>query len=197
MEDQKLLLIDDCLFIAEGCTKKCYRHPNDATLIIKIIKEGSTKKQYKRYVVRIKREVKALKKVMKINELKNFFPKYYGTVDTNLGTGYIFEKIEKPIDAYKDPCIVSRALYKEIIHFLRLIIKYNVPCCADFMRNVFVVDKTGKFYFLDGLGCKYYVPTSMPPFPFFVRKMVMLRIMKKHTLINLKELRSKVKGVRK
>jgi hypothetical protein len=182
--------LDDSLFIAEGVTKKCYHHPSDSSHVIKIIKGKSG--QHKRYVKRVEREIRTFKQISLIDELKNYFPQYHGTVSTNLGVGYLFDKVENIFDVYHDECFIPKFLYIKVISILRLIVKYNVPCCPDLMRNIFVTHNAKNIYFLDGVGCKYVIPITMSPFPNFLRKIYMSRIMRKYIVPNLRELRSKV-----
>ncbi len=185
-----MLHLNDQYLIGEGCFKKCYHHPNDTERVIKIVKSTLSCHQSRRYVVRIRREVKALRQIAQLNELKHYFPVFYGIVQTNLGEGYVFQKVDPHVDIFRSGCPISRTMFGEIIRILRLMIRYDIPFCPDLMRNVFIHNKRKNIYFLDGLGCKYYIPATMPPFPLCLRRYLMTRMIKKHIIANLRWIRN-------
>lgn len=78
-----MILLNDRLFLAEGDKKKCYQHPHDPSLVIKVIKVKQGR--YKRHVACMRNEIIALNEVGRVDDIKDFFPKYYETVATNLG----------------------------------------------------------------------------------------------------------------
>ena len=174
----------ECL--GEGCTKQCYQHPDDATRVIKIIKSGYTSQQAGRYQIRMQREIKTLHQVRSIPELASYFPAYHGEIMTSAGIGYVFDKVDHLVDIFKKQYRLSGDLYRELVAIIRLLIQHDVPFCSDLVRNVFINQLTQRLYILDGLGCKYFIPTSMSPFPRCVRRYTMSRMVKKHIIRDLK-----------
>ena len=69
--------------IAEGSQRLLYIHPQNENLCVKIPKEDSNQHY-------VKREIRY---TLKYKNKINCIPHYHGTVDTNLGTGYIFDLV--------------------------------------------------------------------------------------------------------
>lgn len=82
-----MIKLDNCLLIGKGSKRSCYQNPNQDDHCIKVVHTGGTRTHY-----RTLREIKYIKKY----KSKNFkeVPNYYGKTKTNLGTGYIFEKVK-------------------------------------------------------------------------------------------------------
>ena len=79
------LTLTDELFIGAGGHQATYIHPIDPTKCIKIPHDpddGDVKKEL-RYRRICKKEL----------EISKLVTKYYGTVDTNKGLGYVFERV--------------------------------------------------------------------------------------------------------
>lgn len=81
---EPLFLTDD-LFLGKGEHKAVYVHPNDPTLCVKIL--------FKKPDPDLKRELKYRRSLGSRAEKMLLFTKYFGEVETNKGTGYVFERI--------------------------------------------------------------------------------------------------------
>lgn len=83
----KLIELDENKYYGKGTHKKCFLHPENEDLCIKVAynRGGQTDLQ---------REINYLKILNKRNKDYSILPRYYGTVATNLGTGYVFELIK-------------------------------------------------------------------------------------------------------
>ena len=68
-------------FISKGAYRVVYIHPNDPNKVIKINHTDGGNE----------REIESYNKAD--DNLKKFLPKFYGVVKTNLGDGYVFERI--------------------------------------------------------------------------------------------------------
>ncbi len=80
-----MLNISEEFYLGSGLHKAVYVHPNDVNKVIKIPFEPDD--------AELKHEL-AYRKSRKIRHLKSdFFTEYFGTVDTNLGKGYVFERV--------------------------------------------------------------------------------------------------------
>lgn len=78
------ITLTENLFLGKGAHKKCYQHPTDKNLCVKIIFQTPD--------VDLEKELK-YRKVLKLrNQKPLLLPKYLGTVKTNLGEGHIFER---------------------------------------------------------------------------------------------------------
>ena len=79
-----MIYLDKSHIIGVGEKRSCYRHPEEEALCIKVVH-----KKDKRVHRNITRELKYLQKY----SAKIRLPQYIGEVETNLGKGYIFERI--------------------------------------------------------------------------------------------------------
>lgn len=82
----KTLNLSEDLFYGAGRNKKCYLHPTEDNLCIKIAYNAGGKKD-------LLREIEYIKILKKRNKNYEILPKYYGEIETNLGHGYVFEVI--------------------------------------------------------------------------------------------------------
>lgn len=86
MLDKQILQLDDTLLYGQGSHKKCFLHPHNKNLCIKIAyNEGGQKD--------LIREINYIDVLKRRHKDYSILPKYYGKVNTNLGTGYVFEII--------------------------------------------------------------------------------------------------------
>ena len=184
-------------YLGEGCTKWCYQHPNNDTQVIKIVKPGVSSYQTQRYRVRIQREIKTLQQVHSIPELASYFPAYHGEVVTCVGTGYIFDKVDHLVDVFKEQYCLSNDSYRELVAVIDRLTRYDIAFCPDLLRNVFLNEETHNLYILDGLGCKYFISATMLPFPRWLRRLLMARMMKKYIIRDLKLMRQFASAHRK
>ena len=184
-----MLDVNELECLGEGCTKWCYQHPDDAARVIKIIKPGYSSQQARRYQIRMRREVKTLQRVRVIQDLASYFPAYHGEIATSAGTGYVFDKVDHLVDVFKKQYRLSDNLYRELIAVIRLLMQHDIAFCPDLVRNVFINQQTQRLCILDGLGCKYFIPVTMPPFPQCIGRHTMSRMVKKHIIRDLKFIR--------
>lgn len=82
-----IITLTDDLFIGKGYHKKCYRHPHDPGLCIKMAYSNDGQKD-------LDREIKYLKVLKRKNKNYDILPAYYGPIETNLGTGHVYEFIQ-------------------------------------------------------------------------------------------------------
>lgn len=86
MLDKQILQLDDTLLYGQGSHKKCFLHPHNKNLCIKIAyNEGGQKD--------LIREINYIDVLKRRHKDYSILPKYFGKVNTNLGTGYVFEII--------------------------------------------------------------------------------------------------------
>ena len=87
-----MLILDNTLYFSQGTTRKCYLHPRDPDLCVKIPLQNQLKRQ--RGILRsIERENTYYKKLIKNNISWSHLCQYHGDVKTNLGTGSIYQVI--------------------------------------------------------------------------------------------------------
>lgn len=86
MHNKEIIQLDDSLLYGQGSRKKCFLHPHNKNLCIKIAyNEGGQKD--------LIREINYIDVLKRRHKDYSILPKYFGKVNTNLGTGYVFEII--------------------------------------------------------------------------------------------------------
>ncbi len=82
-----MVSIDEKLYLAKGEERKCYIHPQDSSKIVKLEYSNATGRNqndldiyYHEYLARKKVSFKHM-------------AKYYGVVNTNKGSGVVFERV--------------------------------------------------------------------------------------------------------
>lgn len=86
MDKKQTIQLDDSLLYGQGSHKKCFLHPYDNKLCIKIAYNGGGQKD-------LIREINYIKVLNRRRKDYHILPQYYGEVETNFGTGYVFEII--------------------------------------------------------------------------------------------------------
>lgn len=86
MKLETLININKQDFIGKGLQRACYQHPENKKLCIKIMHSNH---DYSELCKEIAYYNKIQEKHKKYS--LNFYAKYHGTVETNLGTGYVYD----------------------------------------------------------------------------------------------------------
>lgn len=155
-------------FIAEGVYQKCYKHPDNDDLCVKISKQNIEE-------TRVSYEINYWKKISKKKIKKNdyqFFSKYHGTIETNLGTGHVFDLIKNettnetsktlayyllnPTQEISDELL--KAEFKKLIQFM---VKYKVIANDIRAKNIcckILKNKTIQLIHVDGVGHRDFIP---------------------------------------
>lgn len=174
-------------FIAEGIFQKCYKHPSNHDLCIKISKVNIE-------TTRLANEIKYCKKISKKTIKKNnyqFFSKFHGTVETNLGVGYIFDLIKdettqdisKTLEYYllhQDPEISDEMLNTGFDRLVQLMVDYKVIANDIRAKNIccrILKDKTIELIHIDGLGHRDFIPLVNWS-SYFAKKKIERRLLK-------------------
>jgi len=155
-------------FIGEGTFQKCYKHPNNKDLCIKISKDNIKD-------TRLGNELKYHKRISKKKIKKKdyyFFTKYYGEIETNLGTGYVFDLVKDEITNTPSktlghyifnpiPEISNELLNTEFKKLIQFMIKYKVVANDIGAKNIccrILKNKTVELILVDGLGHRNFIP---------------------------------------
>lgn len=182
-----MIKINNNDFIGEGVYQKCYKHPSNQDLCVKISKQDVTE-------TRLEGELKYCKKVSKKTMAKNhyqFFSKYHGTVETNLGTGQVFDLIKdettnetsKTLEYYllnPTPGISDKLLKDEFKQLVEFMIKYKIIANDIRAKNIcckILKDKSIQLIHVDGLGHRDFLPL-VDWFSFFAKKKIERRLIK-------------------
>ena len=84
-----MIYLDEKKLIGKGSERSCYYHPNNENYCIKVIHTMS-----KRSIIRSDREINYIRKYKSKKTPFKEIPDYYGSVHTNIGKGYIFERVK-------------------------------------------------------------------------------------------------------
>ncbi len=167
----------DPLVVGVGHHRTCYIHPEDPSKCIKVVHnpcEHATEE--------INRELAYYKRLNKYLRDWRGIPKYYGTVETNLGTGYVYDRT---VDFNGQPSQTMQDRYSgkqspELKHELEKLVKdleqyildnrivtmsikpYNILCHRLSETEVFPV-------ICDNLGTSAFIPIEVYC-PWFCRK---------------------------
>lgn len=80
-----MLKLDKSDFVGKGLHRECYRHPENNVLCVKVVVAGNDDET--------RREKKYYRHLEKRNISWEMIPEYHGDVETNLGTGSVFDLI--------------------------------------------------------------------------------------------------------
>ncbi len=183
-----MLVLTEDLFIAEGLVKKCYSHPSNINLCVKLCKpENKATKQ-------LKKELNYLNKIQKKdcgNLSFPFFSKFLGTVKTNLGEGYLYDLVfdettgnnSKTLEFYlnnKNSNDFDTELKKAIDTLKNQMISNKVFANDLIARNIcckILRDNTLQLVIVDGMGHRDFFPIA-EYLPYFAKKKVERRLSK-------------------
>lgn len=115
-----MIYLSDTTPLGTGRHRKCYQHPNDAARCIKVVynsESGGDKE--------IKRELGYYRHLSRRLQDWRGLPRYYGTVKTDYGTGYVYDAI---LDFDGQPSITlaefaENCRYEEDFRSLRQLLK--------------------------------------------------------------------------
>ncbi|WP_298344775.1 YrbL family protein [uncultured Algibacter sp.] len=182
-----MIKIKDEHYISEGLARKCYFHPNDNNLCIKIGKpEVEVEHLYK--------EINYFKKIEKKKTSKfhyQFYAEYHGEVETNRGVGFVYSLVKDETSQnisltlrhylemknapFKDDVFVEaldRLKQQMITHkvFVGDLRARNI-CCK------ILLDNSIELVVVDGLGHRDFLPFA-DWFGFFAKKKVERRFLR-------------------
>ena len=145
--------------IAKGGERTCYIHPYDNTKLIKVVHIKGKHNQQNLlehiYMSYLKKKEKDLNQVAQ----------YYGQINSNLGSGLVYERIidydnqpSKSFRYYIANKLISQETQKKLVEELRLYLEINSILFVDTsMTNIFckkIDEKNYKLIIVDGLGAK-------------------------------------------
>ncbi|WP_346881181.1 YrbL family protein [uncultured Algibacter sp.] len=185
-------------YIGEGLARTCYCIPDDNHLCVKIGKPDVE-------VSHLYKEINYYKKI-KHNDISKFdypfYAKYHGEVETNLGTGFVYDlirdettqNISLTLRQYlqmEDSPFPDSVFIKGLNRLRHQMIKHKVFVGDLKARNVCVKvlkNNTVELIVVDGLGHRDFFPLA-DWFHYFAKKKVSRRFLKAkfHSLSALKE----------
>lgn len=172
----EILKLDETLFVGKGAHKACYLHPSNDSWCIKI--------PFHLPDTDITRELKYRSILDKRGTSKKMLAEYYGTVETDKGTGYIFEYIRdyngkaslSLIDLLKDKSLLQSHLgvnAKDVMNKFHDIWMEQCIVTSDTDFVNFFVQKISKTDYtiriIDNIGTPVFIPLAYY-FDYFAKK---------------------------
>lgn len=180
-----MIEINEKDFIGEGGFQKCYVHPEDEKLCIKIATKDLNN-------TRLGQEISYTSKVSrrKFKNLKHlFFSKYYKKISTNLGDGFVYDlirdedtgNISKTMADYlidENSKLSDNTLNQGFKELVKLMIKHKIVAKDFYPNNIcckILKDQSIQMVIIDGLGHADLIPIT-EWFSFFTKKKLNRRI---------------------
>lgn len=167
-----MLKISEKLLLGEGGTKVAYRHPEDSDICVKF---PSINK--KRAQVDLLREIKYLKKHQ---DRLPFLAQYIDEVETNQGTGYMYQLIRNE-DGSPSKDLTHHlndldkvCLKKKIVKIYHALIEEHALMSDMQLANIFIIEKLSGDYdlcFVDGFGNSDFIKICDVSKFFFMNKL--------------------------
>ena len=127
-----MLILDNNLYFAQGTNRKCYLHPQNRDLCIKIPLQNQQTRQ--RGILRnIERENNYYKKLQKKNISWSHLCQYHGDIETDLGIGSVYQiirddsgEIATNLEHYLQQPEFVQAYQRQLISALKELFDYMV-----------------------------------------------------------------------
>ncbi len=159
-----MLELSEDLLIGSGKHRRCFRHPTDNNLCVKVFFDGFNKE--------FLREQKYYKSLQHTPAVFDHIPRYYGEFDTNLGEGSVFDLIQdddgavsRTLDTYLKAADGQQQPPDELIPALlqlkTFMLHHNIITTDLNSRNIACQRQAGRFsrfYLIDDIGNSEYLP---------------------------------------
>lgn len=163
-----MITLNESLYIAEGLIRKCYKHPTDENLCIKVCKLEDRAQN------RFKKEIIYLTKIQKKQKNNIPYSRYLGTVETNLGTGHLYDlicdeatnELSKTLEFYlknDNDELFQKKLEKAVFKLKDDMIHHKVFSNDLFSRNICCKihkDDSIELIIVDGMGHRDFIPLA-------------------------------------
>ena len=173
-----MIHIQEHHYIGKGGFQKCYIHPENDQLCLKIKIDKNHKDP------RVDREIRYYKKIQKKKIQKPFFAKYYGEQETNLGTASVYELIKDETTntvslTLYDYLKMENAPFSDAFFISKLqtlkqqMITHKVLARDIMGKNIcckILKDKSLELIIIDGIGHRDFIPLVEWLHPFTKRK---------------------------
>lgn len=190
-----MIVLSEKDYMAEGLARKCYFHPKNDGLCIKIGKPEIEKSH-------LYKEINYYKKISNKDASKfdyPFYAMYHGTVDTNLGEGFVYDlvrdeltnEVSKTLRHYmikKNELFRDAVLNQALQRLKSQMIDHKVFASDLKPRNIcckILKDNSIEFVIVDGIGHRDVLPLA-DWFDYFSKRKI-LRRFKKNSLESISQ----------
>ncbi|WP_159739414.1 YrbL family protein [Vibrio atypicus] len=173
-----IVVLSDELLLGSGNERRCYVHPNDTSLCIKVnhpnVIHRSQNKIEEYYFLKLKKRSVPF----------TYIPEFYGASETNLGRGLVFERVQNSdgspsahlIDLLKDNTITKAEATSMLNQLYQYLIRFGISL-GDINADQIVVrqnDHQLTPIIIDGIGTRRFglKLILLANFPFLARRKV-------------------------
>lgn len=162
-----MLKLSEDLYIGEGEIRKCYKHPQNEHLCLKIPREHVTREYTYKEIIYFNK----LAKRNKAGYSYPFYSDFHGEVETNLGQGQVFDlvidettgKIAKTLEYYltENTEIEDAKLWKALLELKEQMTIHKVFTRDLRSRNLcckILKDTSIQIIIIDGIGHRDFFP---------------------------------------
>ena len=163
----EVLDLSNAVLIGKGTHKKCFVHPQDPSRCVKVAYNELGKRD-------LNREVKYLSAAYRRKHISTILPRFYGTVQTSLGEGYVVDFLK---NADGTPCLSLKTwletaepnaqldplIQQAMLTLKEKIREEQVLCLAIYPENIlFQKDSTGNYrpFLVNDLGNGARIPLA-------------------------------------
>jgi hypothetical protein len=167
-----MIYLEPSALVGKGLHRECYRHPHDNNLCIKVVVAGNDDET--------RREQKYYASLNKRNISWDMLPRYHGDVETNLGTGAVFDlaldhdgEVSKTLQAYLSSAEHSKSVSEALLgslnalknyllqhHIITMTIKPKNIACQNLGQgdyNLMIIDNIGNSDYLPLCNLNHYL----------------------------------------
>ncbi len=161
-----MIILASSLLIGKGKRRECYHHPNDDKLCIKIVIAGDDKETL--------REQSYYRFLEKRNISWKMIAGFHGNVETNMGTGAVFDLVRDYdgavsktlrhyLSSYKEKIIDYIELSKAIRDLKQFLLKERIITMSLADHNMVfrrINEKEGILMLVDNIGNSDFIPAA-------------------------------------
>ena len=174
-----ITLNPDTLF-GKGLHRECFIHPDDKNKCIKVVTNGNQQET--------ERE-QGYYRLLEKNKISwDMLPRFYGNIDTDMGSGAVFElirdsngQVSKTLEYYlADTTFVAshrEQIHQALAELKTYLLRYNIITMPIKSKNVlfrFNENNQGRLYIIDNIGNANLI-TIESHWPFLGRKKIIRR----------------------
>lgn len=154
-----MLKLDDSLVVGIGRHRKCFRHPGNPDLCVKVVFMGDETETL--------REQKYYQRLRQLGIDWSAVPEFHGNIPTNLGEGAVFTlvrdfdgSVSRSLEYYMDDSsgesLIQRNLYPVLVELKQFLLRHCIVTMTLKPKNVLYQKRDlqlGQLVIVDGLGC--------------------------------------------
>ncbi len=156
-----MIKLNDELIVGQGSHRTCYRHPKKHNLCVKVNHRNNQKDQV--------REVSYYQHLTKRGISWDYLTRYYGTISTNIGLGYIFDLVvdsnlqpSKTLEYYLERQIPEGTI-KSLLRLKAYLLQFAIVTTELKPRNIVCIKKDKLIescVIVDDIGNTEFIPVS-------------------------------------